>query len=116
LYIARKEGDRFKLVNDSSEILDSFNTDNLEYAASISADEKEIYFTRAKHKGLKTEFEILRANRDDRNKKFSNPEILTVFKGFFEAPTLSPDGRLIYYHKKADGKFHIYVVEKSDQK
>jgi hypothetical protein len=59
LVIAQKDGSKFQRLPNSNEILKNINTDALEYAACISADELELYFTRTKVLPIGASTEIL---------------------------------------------------------
>jgi hypothetical protein len=43
---------------------------------------------------------------------FDEPRVLRALSGFVEAPTISIDGREIFYHKKVGEKFAIYRAER----
>jgi len=107
--IARKSPDgRFLLLPDTDAILRNVNTPDLEYAPSISPDERELFFTRLRLKDLHTT--ILRAKRKSAADPFDVPETLAAITGFVEAPTLAPDGKTLYYHKKDGNRFALYRV------
>lgn len=107
--IAGKGADgRFLLLSDTDAILRNVNTPDLEYAPSISPDGLELFFTRLRLKDLHTS--ILRARRRTVNEPFGTPEVLAPVTGFVEAPTLSSDGKTLYYHKKDGPQFALYKV------
>lgn len=82
------------------------NTPALEYAAGISADERELYFTRAVFPFLRApRLEIMVATRPDVASAFGDPVRIGTISGFVEAPTVAPDGAL-YYHAKLKGGRH----------
>lgn len=56
---------------------------------------------------------ILRAARPSAEAPFSPPERLVSITGFVEAPTLSGDGRSLYYHQLDGGRFVIVRVTRS---
>ncbi|NNE98136.1 MAG: hypothetical protein HKN25_03860 [Pyrinomonadaceae bacterium] len=105
--IAVKREGKFKRLSGSEEILDKINTKRLEYAPAISEDELEIFFTRHMSK---QKLGIFRAVRKEKDLPFGKPRWVSAIKGHIEAPTLSPDERSLYYHKKENGKFVIYRV------
>jgi hypothetical protein len=87
------------------------NTDVLEYAAAISADGLELFFTRADLAHLPEGApRIYRAYREQVDVPFGEPELVSTIEGFVEAPTLSIDGYSLYYHKLERDKFVIYRV------
>lgn len=106
LAIAVRDGQEFHRFKKSSKMLANVNTEALEYAACISADERELFFTRVESAGPV----IYRSFRKKIAKPFGLPERVIAIEGFVEAPTLSPDGRSLYYHKKEGDLFVIYRV------
>jgi hypothetical protein len=107
--IAVRGGAGFRRLSESSELLKNVNTDALEYAACVSPDELELFFTRAGKGGPA----IYRSTRKNATQPFDQPERVTAIKGFVEAPALSADGRSLYYHLKEDERFVIYRVIRS---
>jgi hypothetical protein len=107
--IAHRYGSGFRRLPNSSDLLKNINTDALEYAACISSDELELFFTRFGSKG----FGIYRSTRKTVAQPFDLPERLVAMEGFVEAPTLTADGRSLYYHKKDGELFVIYRVTRS---
>ena len=113
---SRKQDDRF--VYDEGEahrVMARINTDDLEYAASISKDELVLYFTRLPRAALiagKPRSAILRAERTSPTAPFAEPRIIEAIgtSDFVEGPAISPDGRALYYHKREGGKFRLYRV------
>jgi WD40-like Beta Propeller Repeat len=102
--IAVRGGMGFRRLAESAELLKSINTGALEYAACISSDELELFFTRVGKNGPA----IYRAARKKVSQPFDPPERVAGIKGFVEAPALSPDGRSLYYHLKEKKQFAIY--------
>jgi hypothetical protein len=111
LAIAVRSGMNFRRLAESAELLKSINTDALEYAACISSDELELFFTRVGKNGPA----IYRSVRKKVTQPFDPPERVGAIKGVVEAPALSPDGRSIYYHLKEGKRFVIYRVTRSLQ-
>ena len=104
--------DKFIVDNNSHDIFKNINTDDLEYAASISSDGLELLFTRGSGFRSSPKFESFRATRPDINDPFGEPEPIKAITGFAEAPAITDDGRLVYYHKKNKGRFYIYALER----
>lgn len=116
IVIAKKNGNAFERLSDSNELLKNVNTADLEYAACISADELELYFTRvAAPITASSSPKIYVAARSAINKPFRKPKLLTSVTGFVEAATISPDGTLIYFHKLENEKFVLYAVNKKPE-
>lgn len=105
LFIARRRGDAFVRDPDSPRIFASINTDDaLEYGAAISRDELEIFFTRQRGK-VTTIYHATRAGRGD---PFGTPQRVGAITGYVESPSVSPDGRGIYYHELEGRRYGIY--------
>jgi hypothetical protein len=44
---------------------------------------------------------------------FDIPQPIEAIQGeLTEAPSITLDGRILYYHKKVDGKFTIHIVKR----
>jgi hypothetical protein len=107
LAIARRRGDgSFERLPRSDEILRRVNTADLEYAAAISADGRELFFTRMGSRRPA----IHRATRDSPDAAFGEAERIGSIEGYAEAPSLSADGRSLYYHRRDGERFVIYRV------
>jgi hypothetical protein len=106
--IARRSDNGFVRDPQSKQILRTINSaGRLNYAACTSADELEIFFTRLDGK----EPAILLASRTTTTKPFGAAEKIPAITGFVEAPTISPDGRSLYFHERSpNGVFSIYRV------
>ena len=89
--------------------LEAINTHDLEYAAAISKDERELFFTRL-HRGS---LGIYHATRRAKTDPFGTVQHIGAINGHVEAPTLSRDEQLLYYHRRdADGRFRIYSAHR----
>jgi hypothetical protein len=111
--IARKNGVEFQRDPNSAVLLANINTDDLEYAAAISKDELELCFTRIIGAiSVDSEAHIYIATRTSTNMPFSEPQEITEITGFVEGPTFSSDDNGLYYHKKENGDFVLYYIEK----
>ena len=108
LIIAHKKNDTFIIDPQSSTILKSVNTGDLEYAPAITDDGLELYFTRYQKGGLP---KIMVATRNSVSQPFNNPDVV-IDDGFVEAPSLSSDKSLLYFHKKINGKSILFVAER----
>lgn len=94
-------------------IFKNINTNALEYAACLSSDILELYFTRVEAPLSDLSMpQIYVAIRNSVNEPFHNPYKLETVTGFVEGPSISPDNQIIYYHKKENGKFLLYMVRK----
>ena len=111
-FMAVKDGDAFKRVSDDN-TFQNINTDKLEYAACISSDSLEFYFTRADPPPDFSEPKIYRASRRTIDKPFGEPVLIEEADGFVEAVTLSPDDSILYFHKlDSDGMHRLYMIKK----
>jgi hypothetical protein len=101
LVMARRNGDTFSRLDPG--LLANINSGELEYAAAISADQLELFFTRFGS----DEPRIYRSTRSATDQLWSRPERIDEIAGFVEAPTISPDGRALYYHARRGTRFVI---------
>lgn len=104
--VARRSGDAFLVTAGSAELMREVNTVALEYAPSTSADGLELFFTRSDGIGAT----ILRSARADTASPFGSPALVGGISGFVEAPSLSCDGRSLYYHARVGGKLAVLRV------
>jgi Tol biopolymer transport system component len=110
IVIAVRDGTGFRRLPASAELLKNINTQGLEYAPAISNDLLELFFTRIAGTGGSPRFLILRSARRSADEPFGMPERVSAIAGHVEAPTLSNDGRLLYYHKLDGNRFVIFLV------
>jgi hypothetical protein len=108
--IAVNTGGGFARSPNSDAWMANINTAMLEYAPAISQDERELFFTRLDPATLETA--IYRATRPDNQSPFGTPERVSAISGFVEGPTLSPDERSLYYHRRdpVTGVFQLFRV------
>ncbi len=104
----------FNILDNSDTILQNINDPNyIYYAPCISSNNLELYYTRYL-KGTITEntiFEICVAVRNTATSKFSIPRVLLSesISNLVEAPTLTTDMKIIYYHKKILDTHKIFM-------
>lgn len=110
--IAAKGETDFNKIDSSENILKNINnSEYIVYAPSISNDETELYFTRIKKGSADTEMCV--SIRKSKNEPFSVPKKIEISGIMAEAPTLTLDGKRLYYHKKMnDGKYHIFCMRR----
>ena len=111
IFIAVKVSAGFQRLTNSAEIMKNINTAALEYAACISANGLEFYFTRLGTASGSVP-EIFSASRKSQQEPFGVASKIVSITGFVEAPTISSDGKIIYFHKNHNGKFVINYVRK----
>jgi hypothetical protein len=109
ILIARRNGNSFVRDPTSAAIMQSINTEGLNYAPATSVSECEIFFTRVGPQGPA----IYMAQRADKTRPFQKPVRLAAITGFVEAPTLSPDEQSLYFHKKENGHLVLYRVTRA---
>jgi Tol biopolymer transport system component len=112
IVIANRQGSTFVRDSNSATLLASVNASGLNYAPSISVDGLELFFTRVDSTTSGASPAIYRTSRPDTNSAFAMPELVSGASGFVEAPSLSADGKLLYFHKMVNGTFLIYRVER----
>ena len=106
--IAKREGDHFVRLANSKTIMQKINTGGLNYAPCPTASDLEFFFTRLSNPI--TGPAIFTATRAKKSEPFRTPVQIAAITGFVEAPTISADGKSLYYHKKENGVFVIYRV------
>ena len=111
-FLATQSGGQFTR-SANNRILENINTNELEYAACVSSDELELYFTRVATPLTElSQPRIYVATRTCVNEPFNLPYIIEKITGFAEAATLSPDNKTLYYHHKLDNRFVLYKIDK----
>lgn len=109
LSVARRGPDGFFVAADSPAVLGPLNSRALEYAPATSADGLEILFTRLEGSAPV----ILQSTRTNASAPFSAPRPVAGITGFVEAPSLSCDGGVLYYHRLEGNQFHIARAERA---
>jgi hypothetical protein len=89
-----------------SDLLVAINTSALEYAACISEDQREFFFTRI----IDGQPAIFRSTRPNVSSAWGPPRRLSGITGFVEAPTIAPGGGALYYHALRNGRMVIERV------
>jgi hypothetical protein len=109
LVVARRAADAFTVDDESRRLVAALNTRGLEYAPATSADGLEIFFTRYDGGAAPV---ILRAVRPSASQHFGAPTLVEGIEGFVEAPTVTCDGRAIYYHRRDGTEFAVYRAQR----
>lgn len=113
--IAQKESHlTFNVTTDSELVLQTINDSKyIYYAPCISSDNLELYYTRYLKGEITsgTNFEICVAVRNSTESPFSTPKVLfsAGISDLIEAPTLTVDKKIMYYHKKIPGSHKIVM-------
>lgn len=111
--LVEKNGTTFSRSVESDELFKNINTDDLEYAAGISSDGLELYFTRIIAPISPNSLaQIYYSKRKSTEVPFPLSRLLDKIDGFVEGPTVSGDGQRIYYHKRVGDTFQLYMVRK----
>jgi hypothetical protein len=109
-FIARREGGVFRRLPDSDRLLANVNDDRVQYAPDISADGLEFFYTRLTGLLFWRRTEIMRATRASTSEPFGQPHPVESITGFAEGPSISGDGKYLYFHKRVGDGFRIYRV------
>ncbi len=115
LGVAQKiNGSTFSTLPNSALILQNVNDTNyIYYAPCISSDNLELYYTRYLKGEITsgTVFEICVAVRSNSLSEFSIPKVLFSedISNLIEAPTLTVDKNIMYYHQKTSGSHKIMM-------
>jgi hypothetical protein len=111
LVIAQKKDSGFERQANTDYLMHNINTEGLEYAASISADNLVLFFTRVDLPlNANSTPVILYATRKSISDPFSVPSKVQSITGFAEGPSISADQHILYYHKKENDHFVLYMV------
>ncbi|MBN1377734.1 MAG: PD40 domain-containing protein [Gammaproteobacteria bacterium] len=108
--IAIKNGSDFSRHPGSNTLMANINTDDLEYAPTVSANGLELFFTRMDPDTLQPK--TYRSIRDNTVSVFQTPQEVSAITGFAEAPAFSPDEKSLYFHKLEGSTFVIYKIER----
>ncbi len=110
LVLYSRRGAGFELAAAGARWLRAVNRPgSLVYAAGISADGLELFFTRVDPGATPA---IYRAARADSHSPFGGVQRVAGASGFVEAPSLSADGTVLYYHRRVPGGFRIYALSR----
>jgi len=110
----------FNTIPDSANILQHINDSNyIYYAPCISSNNLELYYTRYLKGTItsSTHFEICVAVRSNASSAFSIPKVLfsSPIANLIEAPTLTTNKNIMYYHKKTTNSHKIVMRHRITQ-
>jgi hypothetical protein len=114
---AVKNGNEFNIPDNETEILKNINTETaIEYAGELSANELELFYLQVVLSNPPI-FKLYYAKREQIDEKFGKPISITdPFKdnlnAFVEGPSLSNDGKRLYYHKLENDVFSIFMLSR----
>jgi len=110
LVLAVWDGTHYVRSPDSDRLLATVNQPGLNYAPTISASLRTLFFTRfdswSRYKGP----QIYRATRPTVSVSFDPPEHLAGLGDYVEGTALGPDERWLYFHRQDGGRFQLYAV------
>jgi hypothetical protein len=109
---ARQPDGSFAVLPDSQTRVAAINTAALEYAPCTATDDNELYFTRLPRAGPDAGTpSILVSRRANASSPWGEPARIAAITGeLVEAPSISADGRALYYHARVGGRFRIFRV------
>lgn len=114
---AIKNGNEFNIPSNETDILANINTEGaIEYAGELSANELELFYSQVTLSNPPV-FKLYYAKREQKFETFGNPISITEpFEGninaFVEGPSLSNDGKKLYYHKLENNIFSIFMLSR----
>ena len=109
--IADRQGTGFVRHADSATLLAAVNVGGLDYAPSIAVDGLELFFTRLDTTSGAVPA-IYRSTRPNAGSAFATASLVAGPTGFSEAPSLSADGHLLYFHAMVNGRFVIRLMRR----
>ncbi len=110
--VASRQDASFARLANSATLLAAVNSSGLNYAPCISVDGLELFFTRVDSVTSGASPAIYRAVRATTSSAFGPAALVSSASGFVEAPSLSADGRLLYFHKLVNGGFFIELMRR----
>lgn len=113
LVLAGRTSTGFARLPGSAALLQSINTSDLEYAAGIASDGLTLYFTRVQLPITAASVPaICVATRSTLTDAFGEVKRVASITGFAEAPTISPDGKRLYFHQKENNVYALFMVSR----
>lgn len=113
IVIAEKGATSFQRLANAAAILQNINSSELEYAPCISNNLLELYFTRATAPFTGSTIPaIYYATRSTITEAFGTPVRIPNITGFVEGPALSGNQQSLYFHKRENNKFVLYMVKR----
>ncbi len=116
-FLSKKKKSYFFDRMQVKKIMRNINTTDLEYAASISSDGLELFFTRLSLEAFKKgkiRSKIMHATRSALSEPFGQPKMIKSIGGsdFVEGPAISHDNKELFYHKYNGSKFRLFKVKR----
>jgi hypothetical protein len=106
---ARRANGTFTADPNNGLLFREVNTGGLNYAPSLSADGRELFFTRASG----TATRLLLSKRGSLTEPFGAPRELAIRGEAVEAPCVSLDGSLLYFHMREAGEYAIFAASRN---
>lgn len=112
--LARRQEDEF--VRAGGEVFAAVNTAALEYGPAISADGLELYFNRIELPvTAQTKVQLLRSVRAAPDEPFGPASRIVELEGVAESPALSPDGGVLYFHRRTAQGYRLFACPRLDR-
>lgn len=108
LALARRQGNDFVRAGETT--FEAINREGRNYAPALSRDGCELFHTRLTGFFPFYAATIWRAVRRAPDAPFEAPHRIDAIESFAEGPTLSPDGRTLYYHARRNGRLRLFRV------
>lgn len=112
LVLASRVDGGFRRDPRSAAILAAVNATGVVYAPCLSADRCELFFTRVPVMRAGARPAIFRSARPRADMPFEAPARIAAIADFAEGPTISPDGRRLYFHVKRGDRFLIRTIHR----
>lgn len=112
IFLANQKGEGFVRAPRSAQIFANVNTDDLEYAPAVSRDGLELFFTRLSGAWFWRTLTMEYSRRSARDQPWGKSTSIASIKGYVEAPAISRNGKILYFHKDVDGRFEIFLVRR----
>jgi hypothetical protein len=100
----------FQRLGESARIFANVNSDWLEYAPDVSADQLELFFTRVEAITPAAQPLIYRSSRRSIDQPFSRPQRVGSIQSVAEAAALAPDEQSFYYLLSRSGERPVPVA------
>jgi hypothetical protein len=110
LIVANWNGTQFERSNDSDRLMKLVNVGMLQYAPTISKDKLTLYFTRFDPNSRYPAPQIFCAKRTSVDVPFGNPMHVDGLGAYVEGSALSPNEKLLYFHRKNGNEFNVYAA------
>ena len=105
-------GAGFQRAEESDRLLARINGEGLAYAPSISGDGLELFFTRLSAIKPGAAPQLYRVARRAVTEPFGPPTRVETGAAFVEAPSLTADGRGLYFHRREGDRYSLWRMQR----